>query len=114
VLSTRNSMFATVVRRALTMTIAFVVPFLILGGMARAGALEMVIDNGVRAAPAVPSKLDRLMSERDCSSTGLAKGVVPKHSIVRENGAVRLTSFAEGWEMYAGHRPGTLVAVCRG
>jgi hypothetical protein len=91
------------------------VPFVIVSGLAQAGAIE-VVQNNVQVKPAyVPSDLERLMQARDCSSSGLAPGVEPVHSIVRDRigGAVRLASFDEGWQMYAGDRPGTLVAVCR-
>ena len=114
-LSKKHPLFAGFARRALTMTLAFVLPFLVLSGLARAGALEVVLDNNVRAAttPSTPSKVERLMKAHDCSATGLPAGDVPVHSVVREKGVVRLTSFAEGWQMYAGDAPGTLVAVCR-
>jgi len=61
-----------------------------------------------------PTKTDRLTERHGCSPFGLPEGVVPMHSMVRDPGAadVRLASFDEGWEMYAGDRPGTLMAVC--
>lgn len=60
-------------------------------------------------------QLQQMMSRHGCSTSGMADGIVPTEALVRDaRGRVRLVSFAKGWAVYAGQRPGTLVAVCSG
>lgn len=55
----------------------------------------------------------RLMRRYDCSTTGYDDSVTPQSAIVRSPaGRVRMVSFEEGWSVYTGHSPATLVAVC--
>lgn len=57
-------------------------------------------------------KLDRLMSEYECSHAGL-DGEIPARAIIRRlDGYVALVSFDHGWAVHEGKRPGRLLAVC--
>jgi hypothetical protein len=109
-------MLSTMARRSIAITVTFLVSFVLVSGLARTGVVDVVRgDLVVQHDQATAStRLDRLMTRHACSTTGLGDGVIPAHSIVRDEPgrAVRLTSFDEGWEMYAGDRSGTLVAVC--
>jgi len=57
-------------------------------------------------------KVAALSAKYDCSSSGVAGGVIPAHAVVRVHDAVRLTTFDKGWAIYEGKAPGTLVSVC--
>ncbi len=75
-------------------------------------------DDDTTASAAVPSqqqeRLARLMSDHRCSTTGFGPGVIPGSALVLRAERVRHVSFDEGWAVYTGDRPGTLLAVCRG
>ncbi|MEQ6902272.1 hypothetical protein [Nocardioides sp. YIM 152588] len=61
------------------------------------------------------SQVDRLFLENRCSVTGFADHVVPSKAMVRRStGRIALVSYAEGWQVLTGDRPGRLVAVCLG
>ena len=107
-------MLSAVGKRMLMTSVAFLVPFLVVSGLASAGAIEVVQDNVMVQPEDRPTRTDRLTERYGCSPFGLPDGQEPVHAIVRDPGAtgVHLASFAEGWEMYAGDRPGTLMAVC--
>jgi hypothetical protein len=104
------------IRYAVSLLVAFLLPFLGVTALVRAGVIDIGRDyHQTTTSSASDVRLDRLMRARACSTHGLGQGVVPAHAIVRDPGtdSVRLTSFDEGWAVYQGKRPGTLVAVCR-
>ena len=89
------------------------VPVLVVSGPA--GALQMS-EAGPGAHDHAPSwavRAERLSSTYGCSTSGLEPGVYPARAVVRHQGEVRVASFEEGWAMYRGEVPGTLIAVCR-
>ncbi|MCW2796780.1 hypothetical protein [Nocardioides sp.] len=55
----------------------------------------------------------RKMAEHHCSATGFGAEQVPGSALVRTaQGKLRMVSFDEGWAIFTGDAPGTLVAVC--
>ncbi|MGZ4489026.1 MAG: hypothetical protein ACXVW1_13930 [Nocardioides sp.] len=69
---------------------------------------------GARAsAPDDSAHLLVLMQRHRCSAQGYGPSVVPASALVRSAaGRLRMVSFEQGWSVYAGKAPGTLVAVC--
>lgn len=59
------------------------------------------------------ARLDKLISRHDCSLTGFGADVIPGSSLVLKNDKVRHVSFDDGWAIYTGEEPGTLLALCR-
>ncbi len=59
-------------------------------------------------------RVAHLEDEHRCSTHGLAEGVVPAHTIVVVDGRASVASFDEGWAIYQGKAPGTIVSVCAG
>lgn len=74
---------------------------------------------GVTAAQESPApvagqaRLDKLAARHACSATGFGAEVIPGSSLVLKDDKVRHVSFDEGWAIYTGKQPGTLLAVCR-
>ncbi|MBS43634.1 MAG: hypothetical protein CMH83_10835 [Nocardioides sp.] len=66
------------------------------------------------AASALQAKVDRLMDQHTCSSTGFGPDVIPASALVLRAQRVTQVSFDDGWAVYTGDSPGTLLAVCRG
>lgn len=101
------------------------VPLGVFGLAIQSGAADGVLDEldgaspGQAAAPtAAERRMHRLMDRHGCSFTGLPNGVIPASALVEDAGstgpgALRVTSFDEGWAMQNGDKPGRLVAVCR-
>lgn len=57
--------------------------------------------------------VQKKMSDHECSATGFGADEVPTSALVRtERGKLRLVSFDDGWAVFTGDAPGTLVAVC--
>ncbi|MCW2843400.1 MAG: hypothetical protein JWN22_1316 [Nocardioides sp.] len=53
------------------------------------------------------------MKQHHCSTTGFGANSLPPTALIRTgHGRLRVVTFVEGWEVYSGERPGTLVAVC--
>lgn len=73
---------------------------------------EQVPSHASVVAERQAERIATLSSRYDCSSSGLASGVIPAHAVVRVGDAVRLTTFDRGWAAYEGTAPGTLVSVC--
>lgn len=65
------------------------------------------------AQPAGQARLDKLISRHDCSLTGFGAEVIPGSSLVLKDNQVRHVSFDDGWAIYTGEQPGTLLALCR-
>ena len=64
-------------------------------------------------ADAAVTLVERTMREHRCSTTGFGASVQPGGALVRsEAGQLRTVTFDEGWAVFTGERPGTLVAVC--
>jgi hypothetical protein len=78
-------------------------------------ALRPIVESHSFAVkPVVESELEHLTRVHQCTTTSLPPGVEPTRAIIRDTSAeLRVVSFAEGWHMYLGEQPGTLVAVCR-
>lgn len=67
------------------------------------------------ASDSVAARIDRLMAQQDCSYTGFGSDTIPATALLRTGTEeVKVVSFARGWAAYEGHKPGTLIAVCRG
>lgn len=90
---------------------------------ALAAVLSVAVGAHVRAETATPptpseigaAQLERLMSDRRCSTTGFADGSLPGSALLRtERGQLRVVGFARSWQAHEGLLPGTLVAVCLG
>ncbi len=58
-------------------------------------------------------RLDALMARHECSATGFGPDVIPGSALVLQQHDVRHVSFDDGWAVYTGDTPGTLLAVCR-
>ena len=72
-------------------------------------------DTTVRAAVPSPqqARLARLMSRHRCSTTGFGPKVIPGSALVLRDQRVHHVSFDDGWAVFTGDQPGTLLAVCR-
>ena len=57
-------------------------------------------------------KIQALMARHDCSTTGFDAGVIPGSSLIRRDEIVRYVTFDEGWAVFTGELPGSLIAVC--
>jgi hypothetical protein len=81
-------------------------------------AVKTVLPREIVASPptfpaGAESTLQQLTRLHACTTGDLPPGVAPAHAIVRDpDRNIRLTSFGEGWDMYVGRRPGTLMSVC--
>lgn len=73
------------------------------------------------AAPAGPTAgasadsqvVARAVAAHGCSATGFEAGSAPASALIRTDaGQLRQVPFDEGWDVYRGVRPGTLIAVC--
>lgn len=70
------------------------------------GTAMVLTLSGAFASPEAPADVDRSGADARC---GDAKG----QAIVRTpNGATRAVPFKQGWRVYRGERPGSLVVVC--
>lgn len=96
-----------------------------LQGATLGGLLTLVVLGGLRATtanahPSGPAKTDpyqqlvaRAVSDHQCSYSGFGGNQIPASALIRTSqGELRQVSFDEGWAVYNGERPGTLVAVC--
>ena len=94
-------------------------------GAALGGLLTIVVVGGLHAtAPsadpgtseepdAYQGVVQREVADHHCSYSGFGISTVPSSALIRNaRGQLRRVSFAVGWEVYSGRRPGTLVAVC--
>jgi hypothetical protein len=53
------------------------------------------------------------MKQHHCSTTGFGANSLPPTALIRTgHGRLRVVTFVEGWAVFSGERPGTLVAVC--
>lgn len=78
-----------------------------------AGPTEMTSDrNVVTLQEDTPPGLEPKMARHECSRTGFGANVIPPSALVKVDGRIRHTTFDEGWAVYTGDRPGTLMAVC--
>lgn len=110
-----------VVRRAVTASkfgIVAVLSFVVVSALSASVTQDVTTGgvaapNTVPAAPAGRTHLDKLISRHDCSTTGLEADAIPSSSLVLKGDKVRHVSFDDGWAIYTGERPGTLLAVCR-
>ncbi len=74
---------------------------------------EVSVSEALLAPPAGEARLVRLLARHDCSATGFGADVIPGSSLVLQDEQVHHVSFDEGWDVYTGAEPGTLLAVCR-
>jgi hypothetical protein len=94
-------------------------------GAVLGGVLTVVVVTGMQAAVSsaqhadsseVSSEqavVDQAVIDHQCSYTGLANDAIPASALIRTTqGELRQVTFAVGWDVYNGKRPGTLVAVC--
>lgn len=57
--------------------------------------------------------VQRVMTKHRCSTSGFATETEPSSALITNSqGKLRMVSFEKGWDVFTGHRPGTLVAVC--
>ncbi|WP_126688299.1 hypothetical protein [Nocardioides ferulae] len=64
-------------------------------------------------ADAAVTEAERTMRLHRCSATGFGAAAQPAGAVVRTDaGRLRTVTFDEGWAVFTGERPGTLVAVC--
>ncbi|MDP2773486.1 MAG: hypothetical protein Q8O61_07990, partial [Nocardioides sp.] len=56
--------------------------------------------------------VERAIRRHRCSVVGFDAGVEPRSALVRRDGKLRHVSFDDGWQVFTGDRPGTLIAVC--
>jgi hypothetical protein len=57
--------------------------------------------------------VERAVADHHCSYAGFGGKVLPSSALIRTSGGtLRQVSFAVGWDVYNGKRPGTLIAVC--
>ena len=95
-------------------------------GAALGGLLTLVVVGGqhVAAPSAQPGDaaetdaghrvLQHAVAVHHCSYSGFGSRAVPASALIRTPaGRVRQVSFEEGWDVYNGKLPGTLIAVCR-
>lgn len=79
-----------------------------------AGPTEGVTAAQEVSAPAAgQARLDKLVNLHDCSAAGFGADVIPGSSLVLQDDKVRHVSFDDGWAIYTGEKPGTLLALCR-
>ena len=94
-------------------------------GAALGGLLTLVVMGGMHMAtpsahPAAPTQNDayqqvvaRAVTDHQCSYAGFGSEQIPASALIRnERGEIRQVTFAVGWDVYNGKRPGTLIAVC--
>ena len=94
-------------------------------GAALGGLLTLVVVGGlhVNAPSARPgdatetdayqSVVQRAVVDHHCSYSGFGSEAIPTSALIRtDSGEVRQVSFEEGWDVFNGKRPGTLIAVC--
>ncbi|WP_323792494.1 hypothetical protein [Nocardioides sp.] len=100
---------------AVKCTIVAVLAFLAVSATSAPGALgtDAAVAQEVLVAPAGEDRLERLLQRHDCSATGFGVDVIPGSSLVLQDDEVRHVSFDDGWDVYTGAQPGTLLAVCR-
>ncbi len=97
-----------------------------LKGAALGGLLSLLVVGGLHATapsanPGFSEEADtsrgvvqRAVADHHCTYSGLSETAIPGSALIRtEAGEVRQVSFAVGWDVYNGRRPGTLIAVCR-
>lgn len=97
---------------------------LVLKSAALGGVLSLLVLAGVRATaePEAVGQVDstagalvveRAMTSQRCSQHGFDESTVPASALIRTaSGQVKVVSFARGWDVYQGRRPGQLIAVC--
>jgi hypothetical protein len=70
--------------------------------------------DGAASSTAYQRVLDRAVADHECSYSGYGEGgTVPASALITTpRGVLRKVSFEVGWDVYNGHRPGTLIAVC--
>jgi hypothetical protein len=112
-----TSPFRLAFRRTAIGTLSFVAASSGVGVAQAHGLLaDVAIVQGSDAAQSVTdpltARIDHLQAKHDCSTEGLAAGVVPARTVVLVDGEVRVAPFDEGWAMHQGDIPGTLVSVC--
>ncbi|MDP2772776.1 MAG: hypothetical protein Q8O61_04390 [Nocardioides sp.] len=56
--------------------------------------------------------VEQAIRRHRCSVVGFDAGVEPRSALVRRGGMLRHVSFDDGWKVFTGDRPGTLIAVC--
>jgi hypothetical protein len=88
------------------------------------GALLTVVVGGLGTAspggdetPAVDDAyqrvVERAVSDQRCSFEGVGRPAPATSALIKtSSGNLRVVSFAKGWDVYTGKRPGRLVAVC--
>ena len=111
----------SVVRRSLIAAkcaIVAVLAFLAVSAGSASGApgalgTDVAAAQEVLVAPVGEERLERLLARHDCSATGFGVDVIPGSSLVLQDNHVRHVSFDDGWDVYTGAEPGTLLAVCR-
>lgn len=107
----RRSVGAT--KCAIVATLAF---FAVSAGSTTAAldtSSEVAASEGLLAPAVGEARLERLLARHDCSSTGFGADVIPGSSLVLQDDEVHHVSFDDGWDVYTGAEPGTLLAVCR-
>ena len=112
-----TSPFRTAFRRTALGTLSFLAASSGVGVAQAHGLLDDVValqppSAGAVAGDQLTERIDHLQVKYGCSTEGLGPGVVPARTVVLVDGKARLATFDEGWAMYHGDAPGTLVSVC--
>jgi hypothetical protein len=97
---------------------------LVLKSAALGGVLSLLVLAGIHATAEPTSVgqvdstagslvIERAMTSQQCSQHGFDKATVPASALIRTaTGRVKVVTFAHGWDVYQGRRPGQLIAVC--
>lgn len=82
-------------------------------GIAVTAAADEQVPLPIVTTDSYTQDVQRVMAKNRCSTSGFGPDTVPTSALVTDRlGKLRMVSFDRGWDVFTGHRPGTLVAVC--